>query len=51
MTETTSPQLMNLSLGFGCQKNALEIAAGQSKEGREEGMCLMRQGKAASFKG
>lgn len=46
MTETTSPQLMNLSLGLRCHKNALEIAAGQSKEGREEGMCLMRQGKA-----
>lgn len=46
MTETTSPQPMNLSPGLGCHKNALEIAAGQSEEGREEGMCLIRQGKA-----
>lgn len=46
MTETTSPQLMNLSPGLGCHKNALEIAAGQSGEGREEGMCLIRLGKA-----
>lgn len=46
MTETTSPQLMNLSPGLGCHKNALEIAAGQSEEGREEGMCLIRLGKA-----
>lgn len=39
---------MNLSPGLGCHKNALEIAAGQSEEEREreEGMCLIRQGKA-----
>lgn len=37
---------MNLSPGFGCHKNALEIAAGQNEEGREEGMCLIGQGKA-----
>lgn len=49
MTETTSPQLMNLSPGLGCHKNALEIVAGQRKEGREEGMCRIRQGKASQL--